>query len=131
MRSRHTSGSPFEPKIGFCRAIRVGSWVLVSGTGPLGPDGKTVTGGAYEQACRCFQIACTAIRDFGGLPEHVVRTRMFLTDAGDWEEVGRAHAEYFGAAPPAATMVVVAGLLVPDWRIEVEVDAEICSDLGR
>ena len=128
MRTRHHSGSPFESRYGFCRAVRMASWIFVAGTAPLDAAGKTVSGGAYEQARRCFEIACNALAELGGKPEHVLRTRMFVTDPADADEIGRAHAEFFGAAPPAATMVVVAGLLDPAWRVEIEVDAECGTD---
>ncbi len=127
-RHRYFSASPFEKTIGFCRAIRSGPWVCVSGTGPLDADGKTVAGGAYAQTRRCFEISRNALREFGGDVDTVVRTRMFITDASVAEDVGRAHAEFFGDAPPAATMVVVSGLLDPDWVVETEVDAVFSDD---
>ena len=121
---RIASGSPYEPQIGFTRALRVGSRVLVSGTGPIWPDGSCPDD-AEVQARRAFEIALEAAAQAGAHPEHVVRTRMYLTDAGDWEAVGRAHAEAFGAHPPVATMVVVAGLLDSRWRVEIELEADL------
>jgi enamine deaminase RidA (YjgF/YER057c/UK114 family) len=123
-RSHHRSASPFEAQIGFSRAVRHGSRILVSGTAPIGPDGECFEGGAYEQAMRCFAIASEAITALGGELADVVRTRMYLVDADDWREVGRAHGDTFRGIDPAATMVVVAGLLDPRWRVEIEVEAE-------
>lgn len=121
-RQRVSSGSPFEPVIGFSRALRVGDRVMVSGTAPVWPDGSCDPD-AGAQARRCFEIILTALAEVGAGPEHVVRTRLFLTDAADWEAVGRAHGEVFRAARPASTMVVVAGLLDPRWKVEVEAEA--------
>ena len=121
-RSRATSGSPFEGPIGFSRAIRVDDRVLVSGTGPVWPDGSCDPD-VFAQAMRAFKLAGTALTDLGATLRDVVRTRMYLLDAADWEAVGRAHNAYFEAVRPAATMIVVAGLLDPRWRVEVEVEA--------
>ena len=121
-RLRATSGSPFEAPIGFARAIRVGERVLVSGTGPVWPDGSCDPD-AFAQGLRAFKLAGTALTDLGATLRDVVRTRMYLIDAADWEAVGRAHNAYFEAVRPAATMVVVAGLLDPRWRVEIEVEA--------
>jgi enamine deaminase RidA (YjgF/YER057c/UK114 family) len=121
-RRRASSGSPFEGPIGFSRAIRVGDRVLVSGTGPVWPDGSCDPD-VYQQAMRAFKLGATALGDLGAALRDVVRTRMYLVDASDWEAVGRAHNAYFEAVRPAATMVVVAGLLDPRWRVEVELEA--------
>jgi len=123
-RVRVSSGSSYEPVIGFSRAVRVGRRVLVAGTAPIFPDGACPHD-AGRQARRCFEIIVEALREAGAAPEHVVRTRMFLTHAADWEAVGRAHGEVFREARPAATMVVVAGLLDPRWRVEIEAEAEL------
>jgi enamine deaminase RidA (YjgF/YER057c/UK114 family) len=122
-RRRISSGSPFEREIGFSRAFVVGGHVHVSGTAPVPPPGEPVAPGSYEQTRRCLEIVLAALREAGAGPEHVVRTRTYLTDAGDWREVGRAHGEVFGEVRPASTMVVVAALLDPAWRVEIEVDA--------
>ena len=119
------SASPYESSYGFCRAIRVGSRVEVAGTAPIGEDGQTFPGDAHAQARRCFTVALRALAELGGGPEHVVRTRMYLVDPADADAVGRAHAEAFGASPPVATMVVVAALLDPAWRVEIEVEAQL------
>jgi enamine deaminase RidA (YjgF/YER057c/UK114 family) len=121
-RTHVASGSRFEPEIGFSRALRVGNRVLVSGTAPVWPDGSCDPDPG-AQARRCLEIILGALAEVGAGPEHVVRTRMFLTDAADWEAVGRAHGEVLGTVRPAATMVVVAGLLDPRWRVEIEAEA--------
>ena len=120
---RHAaSGSSFEGPIGFSRAIRVDDRVLVSGTGPVWPDGSCDPD-VFAQAMRAFKVGATALTELGATLGDVVRTRMYLIDAADWEAVGRAHNAYFEAVRPAATMVVVAGLLDPRWRVEIEVEA--------
>ncbi|MEZ6184546.1 MAG: RidA family protein [Planctomycetota bacterium] len=121
---RSTSGSPYEARYGFCRALRVGERAYVAGTAPIWPDGECDPD-AGVQTRRCFQIALEALREVA--PEAtVVRTRMFITDARDADAVGQAHAEAFGDAPPVATMLVVAGLLDPRWKVEIELDA-VCE----
>jgi enamine deaminase RidA (YjgF/YER057c/UK114 family) len=119
MRSNITGGSPFEPIIGFSRAVRIGNTIHVAGTGPVGADSEDVTG----QTRRVFAIIQKALADAGASFNDVVRTRMYLTRVEDWEAVGRVHGEIFGSIRPAATMVVVAALLNPNWRIEIEADA--------
>ena len=121
-RWRVSSGSAYEPLIKFSRAVRVGDTVHVSGTGPILPDGSCPES-AYDQTKRAFEIAVAALGEVGATPAQVVRTRMYLTAAGDWQEVARAHGEAFAEAMPAATMVVVKELLDPAWKIEVEVEA--------
>jgi enamine deaminase RidA (YjgF/YER057c/UK114 family) len=116
------SGSPYEKTIGFSRAVRVGDRVLVAGTAPIWPDG-TVDPDPYRQAQRCLEIIVTALTEAGSSAMQVVRTRTFLTDLDDWEAVGRAHGEVFSEVRPAATMVVVAGLLDPRWKVEIEAEA--------
>lgn len=121
-----SSGAPWEKLYGYRRALRVGNLVFVAGTAPVGDDGKTFApGNAGAQARRCFEIAIAALRELGGGPQHVVRTRMYVTDIARADEFGRAHGEIFGAHPPAATMVEVKALINPDMLIEVEVDAVI------
>jgi enamine deaminase RidA (YjgF/YER057c/UK114 family) len=123
MDGRYRSASPYEALVGFSRAVRRGSIIIVSGTAPIAPDGETVVGDAYTQAKRCFETILEAVEGLGGELKHVVRTRMFVTDAADWDAVGRAHGEFFGEVFPAATMVVVKELLDPRWKIEVEAEA--------
>ena len=116
------SGSPFELTIGFSRAVRIADRVVVSGTAPVMPDGSCPPD-AGAQAERCFEIIGAALREAGASIADVVRTRMYLTDARDADAVGRVHGSIFGATRPAATMVVVAALLDPRWRVEIEAEA--------
>ena len=116
------SGSPYEPVIGFSRAVRVGDRVLVAGTAPVWPDGSCDPD-PEAQAARCLEIILGALAEAGAGPEHVVRTRMYLLDPADWEAVGRAHGAVFADVRPASTMVVVAALLDPRWRVEIEAEA--------
>jgi enamine deaminase RidA (YjgF/YER057c/UK114 family) len=117
------SGSPYEAAYGFSRAVRTGERVVVAGTAPIPRPGEPVAAGAYAQALRCGEIVLEALRSAGAGAGDVVRTRMYIIDPADADEVGRAHQEVFGAAAPAATMVVVAGLLDPAWRVEIEAEA--------
>jgi len=117
-----SSGSPFETTIGFSRALRVGDRVLVSGTGPVLPGGGCPAGAA-AQARRCFEIIEAALAQAGAGLDDVVRTRMYITAVGDAAAVGAVHGELLGPVRPAATMVVVAGLLDPAWRVEIEAEA--------
>jgi enamine deaminase RidA (YjgF/YER057c/UK114 family) len=128
-RRRVASGSPYEPLIGFSRAVRVGDRVLVSGTAPIWPDGSCDPD-PETQAARCLEIALAALAETGAGPEHVVRTRTYLVDPADWEAVGRAHGAVFAEVRPAATMVVVAGLLDPRWRVEIEAEAVVGAGGG-
>ena len=121
-RQRVSSGSPYEPVIGFCRALRVDDRVLVAGTAPVWPDGSCPDDPA-AQTRRCLEIIVAALRELGAGPEHVVRTRMFLTRTDDWEAVGKAHGEVFRDQRSVSTMVVVRELLDPRWRIEIEAEA--------
>ena len=122
---RARSASAYESLIGFARAVRRGSRIVVSGTAPLDPDGETVVGDAYDQAKRCFEIILEAIEALGGTLEDIVQTRIFAVDAADWESIGRAHGEFFRDLYPAFTLVVVKGLLDPRWKVEIEAEAEL------
>lgn len=122
-RRRVSSGSEYEPVIGFSRAVVAGRHVSVAGTAPIMPNGEPPPPDAYAQAKRCLEIVLEALAAAGAGPEHVVRTRTFLVDARDWEEVGRAHGEVFAEIRPASTMVVAAALLDPRWKVEIEADA--------
>jgi len=124
-RARHSSGSPFEAEIGFCRAVRVGNRILVSGTAPVEPDGRSTAGDAAAQARRCLAVIIEAIEALGGRATDVVRTRIFLVDPADAPAVGRTHGAVFGAIRPASTMIAGAVLLRPEWRVEIEAEAEI------
>lgn len=121
-RQNISSGSPFEPTIGFSRAVRSGNHVFVSGTAPIWPEGA-VDPDPLAQARRCWEIALGALAQAGGTPEHVVRTRMFLASRDVEEAVSKAHGEVFGDIRPAATMVIAGGLLDERWHVEVELDA--------
>ena len=123
-RRRIASGSPYEPVIGFSRALQVGQRVLVAGTAPIWPDGSCDPD-PQAQAARCLEIILAALAEAGAGPEHVVRTRMFLVDPTDWEAVGRAHGAVFAEHRPASTMVVVAALLDDRWRVEIEAEAAL------
>lgn len=126
IRQRISSGSPFEAAIGFSRAVRVGNRVVVSGTAPIGPDGKTAgPGDPSIQARRCLEIIDAALQEAGASLANVVRTRSYLTRAGDWQAVGEVHGEFFRDTRPASTMVVVSALLDPEWRVEIEAEAII------
>jgi enamine deaminase RidA (YjgF/YER057c/UK114 family) len=123
MRLNIPGTSPYEAVIGFSRAVRVGETVHVSGTGPVGADLADAT----TQTRHILEIIRGTLAKAGARLEDVVRTRMYLTDVDDWEAVGKAHGEFFGTIRPAATMVVVAGLLQPTWRVEIEADAVVHS----
>lgn len=120
------SEAPWEAQAGYCRALRAGSRVFVTGTAPIAPEGGVYApGDAYAQAVRCFEIIAEALAGLGaGLPD-VTRTRMFVTDISRWREYGRAHAEAFGAHPPTTSMVEVRRLIDPAMLIEVEADAVV------
>jgi enamine deaminase RidA (YjgF/YER057c/UK114 family) len=122
-RRRVFSGSPYEPTIGYCRAVVDGRHVFVSGTCAVMPDGGEPPADAYDQAVRCFEIIRAALAEAGALPEHVVRTRMYLSNEGDWQEVGRAHAEFVGDVRPASTMVLISGFVDRSFLVEIEADA--------
>ncbi len=125
MTRRHVqSGAPWEATVGYSRAVRVGNTIRVSGTAPVWPDGSCPDD-ARVQADRCFIIALQAVQKLGGRVDDVVRTRMYLIDRADEAAVGAAHAANVGRARPASTMLVVAGLLDPRWRVEIEMEAEL------
>ncbi len=121
-RTHARSGSPYEKSIGFSRAVRVGSVVAVSGTAPVWPDGSVDPDPAV-QARRCWEIMLAALAELGGSPADVIRTRQYVVDAADGDAIGAVHGEFFGDVQPASTMVVVAGLLDPRWKVEIELDA--------
>lgn len=123
-----SSGSPYESIVGFSRAVRVGCVIAVGGTAPMGPDGKTVgIGDPAAQTKQCLETIEKALNDAGASLEHVVRTRTFLTDISQWEEIGRAHGKFFGSIRPASTMVQVTAFIQPEWLVEIEADAVVCD----
>lgn len=122
--TRTFSGAPWEKKVGYCRAIRMGNTIAVTGTAPIGEDGKVfAVGKPYEQAKRCLNIIEKAIAPLGATLKDIIRTRIFVTDISKWQEFGRAHGEFFGDHPPATTMVEVKALIDPDMMVEIEADA--------
>lgn len=120
-RASVSSGSPYEPRYGFSRAVRVGDRVFVAGTAPVWPDGEVDPDPAV-QARRCIEIMLDALAQAGGDMSHVVRTRMFITDRSDADAIGEAHGAVFGETRPASTMVVVE-LVDPRWKVEMELEA--------
>jgi len=117
-----SSGSPYEPRYGFSRAVRINDRVLVAGTAPIWPDGS-VDPDPGAQTRRCLEIMLAALAEAGGRPDDVVRTRTFITDPAFADAVGEAHGDVFGEIRPASTMVVVAALLDPRWVVETELEA--------
>ena len=126
-----SSGSPYEPVIGFSRAVVAGHHVSVSGTAPIMPDGGEPPADAGGQVRRVLEIILAALAEAGATVKDVVRTRTYLTRAEDWEQVGRVHGEVFGHVRPANTIVVVSGFVDPRWLIEMEADAILPDEVSR
>jgi len=123
---RSFSGAPWEAKVGYCRALRAGNVIFVTGTAPVDPDGSVHSPGeGYPQTVRCLEIIREALEELGAGMKDVVRTRMFVTDISRWEDFGRGHQEAFGDHPPATAMVEVSSLIHPDMLIEIEAEAVV------
>lgn len=123
---RTFSNAPWESKVGYCRALRAGSHIYITGTAAVGSDGNVVgPNDGYAQTKRCIEIIEKALQDLGANLSHVVRTRMFVTDISQWQAYGRAHGESFAKHPPATTMVEVKSLIDPKMLIEIEADAVV------
>jgi len=126
LRQRISTGSPYEPKVGISRAVRSGRVIAVTGTAPLGPDGKTVAiGDPSDQARRCLEIIKAAIEGLGGKMSDVIRTRILLTRIEDWEKVALVHGEFFTDIRPANTIMQVVRFIDSNWLVEIEADAII------
>lgn len=124
------SGAPWEARVGYCRALRAGDQIYVTGTAAIGEDGEAFApGDAYAQTLRCFEIIQRGLKELGADLDCVVRTRMFVTDISRWEDYGRAHEETFREHPPATSMVEVKSLIDPRMLVEVEADA-VCPQAG-
>lgn len=127
-RNSVSSGSPYEPIVGFSRAVQIGNIISVGGTAPLGSDGKTVgTGDVAAQTKRCFEIAVAALEQLGAGAGDIIRTRIMLTRIEDWEAAARVHGEFFREIRPASTIMQVSSFIDPEWLIETEVDAVISN----
>lgn len=132
MANSHTrigSGAPWEPIYGYCRVVRAGNVLAVSGSAAVGPDGELVgEGDMFAQTERCLEVVRDALGKAGASLEDVIRTRVFVTDISQWEEVARAHGAVFGDSPPASSLVEVSGLIDPNMLVEIEADAVITDN---
>lgn len=127
-RTNYSTGTPWEPVVGYSRAVRIGSMVWVAGTTATGPDGRIVgPGDPAAQTRQVLENVKAALERAGARMDHVVRTRIYVRNVADWETIGRVHGQYFSQVRPAATMVEVSGLVDPDMLVEIEVDACIAD----